>query len=73
MRKKTKNVTVVIYEASYHRARAYAAQHHMSLSSAIEFLLANLPFIARALRKIREEDPNYAFGRTHLAYQKRKN
>lgn len=62
--KRTKSVTIALSEASYLRIRVFVAPRGMSLSSAIGFLLENLPAISRALGKIHEEDQALATGQT---------
>ena len=53
------NITVCVPEPMYRRARVYAAQHGISLSAAVQFLLENLPAVSRAVRKLLEADPNF--------------
>ena len=55
----TRNITVCVSESTYHQARVWAAQRGTSISAAVQFLLENLPAISRAVRYLREEDPNF--------------
>jgi hypothetical protein len=54
-----RNITVCVPEPMYRRARVYAAQHGISLSAAVQFLLENLSAVSRAVRKLLEADPNF--------------
>ena len=57
-----RNITVCVPEPMYRRARVYAAQHGISLSAAVQFLLENLSAVSRAVKTLLEEDPS--FGKT---------
>ena len=58
--RKTRNVTLAVSEEGYRKARRWAAHYDFSLSGALGFLLENLPDIAAAVRKLRQEDPTWS-------------
>ena len=57
--RKTRNVTIAVSEEGYRKARLWAAHYGLSLSGAIGFLLEYLGDIAGAVRKLRQDDPNW--------------
>ena len=51
-----KNITVAVSGAVYHDARVWAAKRDTSISATVQYILENLPVLARAMRAIREAD-----------------